>query len=196
MLKEALSHSNQLLYRQSAIITSYWQDIFFDDLYNDLRFINLRLEMLVHKIEIDLMQEALKVARQSMDKDRFHVGALLVSSSCKILLSAFTGEIEGWHAEEILLLRAKELGVQLDNYTLYSTLEPCSKRASRPLSCTQLIIESGIKSVVYAAREPADFVECKGHKLLENSGIKVTELNELSDESIKVARRFRALSRK
>ncbi len=82
----------------------------------------------------------------------------------------------------------------LSRATLYSTLEPCSRRKSRPCSCTQLILatrsavdagragdDAGIRRVVVAWREPSLFVaDCQGIELLERAGVEVTELGELA----------------
>jgi diaminohydroxyphosphoribosylaminopyrimidine deaminase / 5-amino-6-(5-phosphoribosylamino)uracil reductase len=82
-------------------------------------------------------------------------------------------------------------GALLSGATLYSTLEPCSQRKSRPRSCTQLILatrsaaaagNAGIRRVVVAWREPGVFVaDCQGVELLALAGIEVTELGELAE---------------
>jgi diaminohydroxyphosphoribosylaminopyrimidine deaminase/5-amino-6-(5-phosphoribosylamino)uracil reductase len=45
---------------------------------------------------------------------------------------------------------------------LYTSMEPCSIRKSRFVSCTQLIVAAGIRRVVLAMREPPIIVDCKG----------------------------------
>ena len=59
------------------------------------------------------------------------------------------------HAEESALGKLAAGDPRLAGATIYSTLEPCSQRKSRPRTCTQLIIASGIRRVVIAWREPA-----------------------------------------
>ena len=55
-------------------------------------------------------------------------------------------------------------------------------RGSRPRTCTQLILASGIRRVVVAWREPSLFVaDCQGCELLEQDGIEVVELPEFAD---------------
>lgn len=83
------------------------------------------------------------------------------------------------------------LGALLSGATLYSTLEPCSQRQSRPRSCTQLILATrsaapagngGIGRVVVAWREPSVFVaDCQGVELLTQAGVEVTELEEFAE---------------
>ncbi len=85
-------------------------------------------------------------------------------------------------------------GAGLAGATLYSTLEPCSQRKSRPISCTQLILatrspensgsngNTGIRRVVVAWREPGLFVaDCQGVELLEQEGVEVTELPDFAE---------------
>ena len=84
---------------------------------------------------------------------------------------------------------------RLPGATIYSTLEPCSRRKSRPRSCTELIIASGIRRVVIAWREPALFVaDCRGYELLEQAGVEVTELPAFSEQAAAPNRHLRFLS--
>jgi len=81
------------------------------------------------------------------------------------------------HAEESALGKLAEGDPRLAGATIYSTLEPCSQRQSRPRTCTQLIIASGIRRVVFAWREPSLFVaDCQGAELLTQAGLEVTEM--------------------
>ena len=66
--------------------------------------------------------------------------------------------------------------------TLYSSLEPCSARASRPRTCTELILAAGIRRVVFAWREPALFADCQGAEILGAAGVAVAEIPELADQ--------------
>ncbi len=81
------------------------------------------------------------------------------------------------HAEESALGKLAAGDPRLAGATIYSTLEPCSQRKSRPRTCTQLIIASGIRRVVIAWREPGLFVaDCQGAELLTQAGLDVTEM--------------------
>ncbi len=61
------------------------------------------------------------------------------------------------HAEDLLIDEIKKNNIKIsDCRVMYTTLEPCSYRRRIGLKdCTQLIIESGIKHVVFGARDPA-----------------------------------------
>jgi pyrimidine deaminase RibD-like protein len=54
-------------------------------------------------------------------------------------------------------------------------------RASRPTSCTDLILATGIRRVVFAWREPELFVHGEGAEKLRAAGVEVVELAELAD---------------
>ena len=73
---------------------------------------------------------------------------------------------------------------RLTGATIYSTLEPCSQRKSRPRTCTELIIAAGLRRVVIAWREPALFVaDCQGYELLSRAGLTVAELPEFAADA-------------
>jgi len=55
--------------------------------------------------------------------------------------------------------------------TLYVTLEPCSHKNKRTLPCTDAIISSGIRKVVFAMKDPNPLVG--GEKKLGGAGVKV-----------------------
>lgn len=81
------------------------------------------------------------------------------------------------HAEHIAIMEAGHLA---KNSTLYCTLEPCTSRLvgeinalQPPKSCCELIIESGIKRVVYYKTD--SFVGHGGKEILENAGIEVVK---------------------
>ncbi|MFJ4923468.1 hypothetical protein [Streptomyces sp. NPDC088725] len=66
---------------------------------------------------------------------------------------------------------------RLQGATLYSSLEPCSERRSRPRTCTRLVLDAGIPRVVIAWREPDLFVVgCEGVELLAAAGVEVVEI--------------------
>ena len=88
------------------------------------------------------------------------------------------------HAEESALGKLAAGDPRLAGATIYSTLEPCSQRKSRPRTCTQLIIAAGLRRVVIAWREPALFVaDCQGYELLAEAGLDVAELPALAAQA-------------
>ncbi len=64
--------------------------------------------------------------------------------------------------------------------TLYSSLEPCRYRASRPRPCAELIIAADVRRVVIAWLEPPVFAAGGGATLLREAGVTVVEVPELA----------------
>lgn len=125
------------------------------------------------------MSLAVDLAWQCPPSDAaYSVGAVIVAADGTQLASGYSREGDPHvHAEESALGKLDPDDPRLSGATIYSTLEPCSQRKSRPRSCTQLILASGIRRVVMAWREPSLFVaDCRGYELLEQEGLQVTEL--------------------
>jgi pyrimidine deaminase RibD-like protein len=139
-------------------------------------------ELQKHK---DMLRKAIEISRKAYREYRFKVGAIIADDKGNIIETGYTGEISpDFHAEEAALHKARQNAHQpnLEDFIIYSSMEPCSKRASRPKSCCEHIIEAGIKTVVYAYREPPVFVACDGHNMLVAAQIEVIEVQDLADE--------------
>jgi pyrimidine deaminase RibD-like protein len=123
---------------------------------------------------------AIDLSRQSPPSPAaFSVGALLVAASGQVIATGYSREDDPTdHAEEIALRRAA--GAELGTATLYSSLEPCLRRASRPESCAALISAAGVRRVVIAWREPPLFVPGGGATWLTTHGVAVIVLPELA----------------
>jgi pyrimidine deaminase RibD-like protein len=145
----------------------------------------------------------------------YSVGAVIVGADGTELSRGFSreGDPHG-HAEEAALAKLAPGDPRLAGATVYSTLEPCSQRKSRPRSCTELILATriggpgapgaaggpdgaeGIGRVVVAWREPSLFVaDCQGVELLARAGIEVTEIPELAELAMAPNRHLKVLVR-
>lgn len=124
------------------------------------------------------MELALEQSRLSPRSDSaFAVGAVIIDPAGRELARGYSRETDRVHAEESAF--AKLAAGAAAGGTLYSTLEPCSARASRPYSCAGLTVEARIRRVVIAWREPPVFVaRCEGVELLRAAGITVDLLSE------------------
>lgn len=56
----------------------------------------------------------------------------------------------GIHAEQNAIIQAAKLGISIDGATLYCTHQPCA-------ICAKMIVNAGIKRIVYAQGYPDDF---------------------------------------
>ena len=130
------------------------------------------------------MRVAIELAWQcTPSPTAFSVGAVIVAAGGDEISRGFSREGGDplAHAEESALGKLTADDPRLAGATIYSTLEPCSQRTSRPRTCTQLIIAAGLRRVVIGWREPALFVaDCQGYEQLAEAGLEVAELPALA----------------
>ena len=129
--------------------------------------------------------EAIRLSRRCPPSaTAFSVGAVIVGPDGSVLGHGYSRERDpADHAEEVALDRAAQVGadpVTLADSILYSSLEPCAARSSRPVPCTELIIASGIDRVVIAWQEPPIFVPGGGAVEMRKAGLAVVVLPELA----------------
>ncbi|MFC8199408.1 dihydrofolate reductase family protein [Streptomyces sp. NPDC060006] len=113
----------------------------------------------------------------------FSVGAVVVAADGTELARGYSRESDPLaHAEEAALARIEPGDPRLATATVYSSLEPCARRASRPAPCARLILDAGVRRVVTAWREPDTFVaSADGNGLLAAHGADVLVLPEYED---------------
>lgn len=73
------------------------------------------------------------------------------------------------HAEQNAICQAAKLGISLDGATMYVTHQPC-------VICTRMIINSGIKKVIYKNGYPDAFAL----ELFRQSSVEIYKFDELS----------------
>jgi diaminohydroxyphosphoribosylaminopyrimidine deaminase / 5-amino-6-(5-phosphoribosylamino)uracil reductase len=130
------------------------------------------------------LQVAIDLSRRCVpSRTAFSVGALVVDVNGNLLAGGHSRETDPLvHAEESAIAKLGSSGRGLGQATIYSSLEPCSARRSRPRACADLILAAGIGRVVFALREPTLFAEGRGAERLMAAGVEVTELAELADQ--------------
>ena len=117
-------------------------------------------------------------------RSAFSVGAVIVAADGTTMAAGFSRQRDPHdHAEEGALATLAPGDPRLAGATLYSSLEPCRFRASRPRPCAELIIAAGLRRVVIAWLEPPVFARGGGAKLLCSSGVTVVEVPELAAEA-------------
>ena len=130
------------------------------------------------------MRRAIELAwRCPPSETAYSVGAVIVAADGSEISRGFSREDDPVvHAEESALGKLPPGDPRLAGATIYSTLEPCSHRRSRPRTCTELIIAAGLRRVVIAWREPDLFVpDGRGEELLAQAGLEVAELPGLAE---------------
>jgi 5-amino-6-(5-phosphoribosylamino)uracil reductase len=139
-------------------------------------------------VDIDWLRRAIELSRQCPPSPTaYSVGAAIVAADGTLLATGFSREADPHdHAEEVALAKVPLSDSRLPMATLYSSLEPCGVRSSRPYPCSQLIIASGVRRVVYAWREPPLLAPGGGGRQLRAAGAVVIEIPELASEARQV----------
>jgi len=117
------------------------------------------------------MQVALELAAEGegMTRSNPPVGALVVKQG-QIVGMGFHPKAGEPHAEIFALTEAGRLS---KGATLYVTLEPCCTHGRTP-PCTDAIIASGVKRVVFGCVDPNPVHAGRAEDILKNTGISVT----------------------
>ena len=71
------------------------------------------------------------------------------------------------HAEQNAICQAAKLGISLEGATIFVTHQPCS-------ICTKMIINAGIKKVIYKHGYPDEF----SLELLRESGVEIVKIED------------------
>ncbi len=120
--------------------------------------------------DIFYMKMALRLARKGLGRTSPNpmVGSVVVRKE-RVVGQGFHQKAGGPHAEPRAIAQA---GKEAKGATLYVNLEPCNHFGRTP-PCTQAIIESGIKKVVFGLSDPNPGVKGGGGDWLRSRGIEV-----------------------
>lgn len=119
---------------------------------------------------ITLMNKCIELAKQAQGETSPNplVGCVILNPEGKVISTGYHKKYGQNHAERDALLK-------LDNAkdcTLIVNLEPCSHYGKTP-PCADLIIEKGVKTVVYGMQDVNPIVAGNGLKKLKDAGIEV-----------------------
>jgi diaminohydroxyphosphoribosylaminopyrimidine deaminase/5-amino-6-(5-phosphoribosylamino)uracil reductase len=124
--------------------------------------------------EWNWMRRAVDLGKQSKTEQRKSVapkvGVVIVSGG-KVVAQSFRGERgDGNHAEYCALAGLPE-GVDVRGATVYTTLEPCSRRNPPKLPCAQRLVEQRISLVAIGMYDPDPRIHREGWRILRDAGI-------------------------
>ncbi len=121
--------------------------------------------------DISFMKRALSLAAKAkgMTSPNPMVGAVIIKKG-RIVAEDHHKKAGEPHAEALTIIKA---GDKAKDCTLYVTLEPCCHLDKRTPPCTKAIINSGIKKVFIAMKDPNPKVSGKGIEELKKHGIEV-----------------------
>jgi diaminohydroxyphosphoribosylaminopyrimidine deaminase/5-amino-6-(5-phosphoribosylamino)uracil reductase len=133
----------------------------------------------VHMSDALHMQRALAAAATGLGRTGENpcVGCAIVRDGV-LVAEARTADTGRPHAEEQALAQTGDAR----GATAYVTLEPCAKRTSGSMSCSDLLIAAGIARVVIATRDPHPFAAGVGIERLRAAGVQV-EVGVLEKEA-------------
>lgn len=116
----------------------------------------------------DYMKQALQLARKGLGKTSPNpmVGAIIVKDN-RIIGKGYHHRFGGKHAEINAMQNARE---NIDQATLYVTLEPCCHYGKTP-PCVDAIIGNNIGRVVIGTLDPNPLVNGKSVEILKQHGI-------------------------
>jgi pyrimidine deaminase RibD-like protein len=121
------------------------------------------------------MEIAIHEARQSVGEEGRHdprVGAVVVRAGI-VLATAHRGEkAPGDHAE-YTALEKKLKNESLAGATVYTTLEPCTRRSLSKTPCVQRLIDRGVARVLIGMLDPNPAICGRGERLLRDKTIEV-----------------------
>jgi pyrimidine deaminase RibD-like protein len=149
-------------------------------------------EKLVKHLEADAVTEEYRAARPGANDDRpFEVMAIeeakksiaednrphpkvgvVIVKDGRVLAKAHRGENPKSHAEYVALER-KLSGETLAGATVYTTLEPCTKRNPPKVCCAQRLAERKVARVFIGMLDPNPDIRGLGDQLLSEAGVDI-----------------------
>ncbi len=118
------------------------------------------------------------------------VGAVLIKDN-KIVEAAYRGEIEKGDHAEYTLLEKKLKSKDINNATLITTLEPCTRRSSNKISCAERIVQAGIRKVWIGINDPNPSISTKGYTYLIMNNVSVNYFpSEYAQKILKLNKEF------
>lgn len=141
--------------------------------------------------DLKYMDIALAIAYERMGTTSPNpaVGAVIVKDD-KIISTGGTGSYGQAHAEASAIKTAAENGDNLQGAAIYVSLEPCNHYGKTP-PCSEVIIQSGIKTVFIPILDPNPLITGGGVAALEAGGVKVVFLKERSRHAEDLIRPFK-----
>ena len=130
--------------------------------------------------DLAAMRRAIALATENLGGtgDNPSVGCVVIKDD-RVVGEGATGLGGRPHAEEIALDQA---GENAAGAVAYVTLEPCAKRSSGGISCSERLVLAGISRVLVACEDPSAFADGHGAARLRAAGIEL-QVGVLAEEA-------------
>lgn len=138
------------------------------------------------KIYERYMKRCLSLAEKAVGRTAPNpmVGAVILDKDLNFVSEGYHQKCGDWHAEVNAINAAKAINADITGGTIIINLEPCSHFGKTP-PCADLIIKSGLKTVVAGCLDPNPKVSGNGIKKCQASGLK-TVVGVLENECKKL----------
>ncbi len=145
-------------------------------------------------LDYTMLERAVELSRNcTPSPSSYCVGAVVVTLAGE-RFEGYTHETSPTHhAEQEAVNKALAAGAELRGATIYSSIEPCSTRASEPESCSQIIIRHNFRRAIFALYEPSCFVCCNGALNMRKAGVEVHFVTTQSESVREVNSHLRLL---
>ncbi len=126
------------------------------------------------KIYEKYMKRCIKLAKKAAGNTSPNpmVGAVILDKNLNFVSEGYHKKCGEAHAEVNAINAAKEKGLDITGGTIIISLEPCSHYGKTP-PCADLIIKSGLKTVVVGVLDPNPKVAGNGIKKCKDAGLNV-----------------------
>ncbi len=126
------------------------------------------------KIYEKYMKRCIKLAQKAAGKTSPNpmVGAVILDKNLNFVSEGYHKKCGEAHAEVNAINEAKSKGIDIKDGTIIVSLEPCSHYGKTP-PCADLIIKSGLKTVVVGCLDPNPKVSGNGIKKCKDAGLKI-----------------------
>jgi pyrimidine deaminase RibD-like protein len=125
----------------------------------------------------NFMEKAIDISQASKNEDdsgRYpKVGAVVVNARGEEIAVAHRGAITGQHAEYHALEEILR-NVQVAGSTVYTTLEPCTKRTPNKIPCAERLFQRRVGRVVIGMLDPNKDICGRGVLYLQEHGVQVS----------------------
>jgi pyrimidine deaminase RibD-like protein len=125
----------------------------------------------------EIFEKLFEIGKSSKDREGVVVAGLVEDG--KIIVASPSADDGIRHAEDLVIEMAKKNNIPIGkSIDLYTTVEPCTFRnpEKKMIPCATLIVEAGIKKVIFAAHDPK--YKHDSEKILQKAGVDIRQIGD------------------